>query len=209
MKRIGLSHRVDHIESYDERRDSIDQVWYKLLLAMNYLPIPLPNINNELVECLVSELQLDGVILTGGNSLTFLEKDAEDIAPERDEFEASLIEIMHYKKLPVIGVCRGMQVINHCFGGSLSKVLNHIATRHEITNLSESIPLPQYVNSYHSWGILENNLAPSLYPIAIDSQGNIEAFVNDEETLLGIMWHPERELPFNQFDINLLKRILK
>lgn len=209
MKRIGLSQRVDQIGSYNERRDSIDQAWYKFLLASNYLPIPLPNIDKEHIEHLVSELDLDGLILTGGNSLSFLDWDAKDIAPERDECEAALIKFMLSKKLPVIGVCRGMQVINDYFGGLLSKVNDHIAVKHEITNLSKSIALPNSVNSYHSWGIMQDNLAPPLSPIAKDSQGNIEAFVNDEETLLGIMWHPERESPFNEMDIKLLKRILK
>ena len=209
MKRIGLSHRVDNIESYGERRDSIDQEWYKLLLSMNYLPIPLPNINKEYVELIASELKLDGLILTGGNSLSYLDKSAKDVSTERDEFESAILDFMYSRNIPVIGVCRGMQLINHSLGGVNSKVHSHVAVRHELINLSESLILPKCVNSFHGWGVTENDLAVQLKPIGTDLQGNIEAFVNEEETILGIMWHPERESPFNQLDINLLKRILK
>lgn len=209
MKHIGLSHRVDYIESYGERRDSLDQQWYKLLLAMGYLPVPLPNISKEYVDQVVAKLRLDGVIFTGGNSLTFIDETASDIAPERDEFEAELIGNLFSKGIPIVGVCRGMQVINSYFGGSCNRVSGHVAETHEIKNLSDSIKLPKVVNSFHSWGLTENDLAPNLQPLAKDFDDNIEAFINNNETVLGIMWHPERESIFNQQDINLIKRILK
>ncbi|EGR0766875.1 peptidase C26, partial [Vibrio parahaemolyticus] len=91
MKRIGLTQRVDVISNYGERRDAIDQKWCSLLLEMNMLPIPLPNISPSIAFNLFEQLSLDGVILTGGNSLSHLDVLASDLAPERDAFELALI----------------------------------------------------------------------------------------------------------------------
>ena len=209
MKRIGVSMRVDYVSTHDERRDAIDQAWSGTLLTMGYLPVPLPNIDKRYVESLVSDLRLEGVVLTGGNSLGHLEEHEGCKAPERDSFEIELLALLQKRKLPVIGVCRGMQVINYYFGGTLSKIDRHIATKHAIQSVHESFVLPNEVNSYHSWGIRNSDLASELVPIAKDLSGNIEAFVDNDETLLGIMWHPERELYTNELDVSLFKKILK
>ena len=74
--------------------------------------------------------------------------------------------------------------------------------------INESYQLPKLVNSYHSWGIDANGLAKDLDIIAVDNDGNIEAFEHKKKKLLGIMWHPEREIPFNKLDIQLIKRFL-
>lgn len=66
MKLVGLSHRVDFIESYGERRDSIDQNWYKFISNLGMLPLPLPNLLDENTSLLLDRLNLDAVILTGG-----------------------------------------------------------------------------------------------------------------------------------------------
>ena len=44
IKIIGVTQRVDYIENYNERRDSLDQNWYEFCNKLNLLPIPLPNI---------------------------------------------------------------------------------------------------------------------------------------------------------------------
>lgn len=208
MKRVGISHRVDVIQSYGERRDSVDQRWYKLMLSLGWLPVPLANIPAHHAEELMRSLDLSGVILSGGNSITELNPDAGDIAPERDLFEHALIQYALKHDLPLIGVCRGMQMINHYFGGEFHQVEGHVATQHELINLNADYDLPASVNSFHSWAIPGEGLANQLRPLASDSAGNIEAFIHDSNRILGIMWHPEREDIFNQQDINLLKRVI-
>ncbi len=208
MKRIGISHRVDVIQSYGERRDSVDQRWYKLMLSLGWLPVPLANIPAHHVEELMRALDLSGVILSGGNSITDLNPDAGDIAPERDQFEHALIQYALEHDLPLIGVCRGMQMINHYFGGAFHQAEGHVATQHELINLNADYDLPASVNSFHGWVIPRKGLANQLRPLASDSTGNIEAFTHDSNRVLGIMWHPEREDVFNQQDLNLLKRVI-
>ena len=100
-----------------------------------------------------------------------------------------------------------MQLINIKLGGNLSPVKAHVATRHFIVN-NNNIEMPKTVNSYHNWGISSGDLATNLIPLAFDLDGNIEAFESHTHNILGIMWHPEREQPFNSSDIRLIKRYL-
>lgn len=72
----------------------------------------------------------------------------------------------------------------------------------------DDIPMPKMVNNYHHWGISSEELVTELIPLAFDSAGNIEALESSVKTLLGIMWHPEREHPFNSLNIELIKRYL-
>ncbi len=208
MKRVGITHRVDVIQSYGERRDSIDQRWYELMLSLGWFPVPLANIPACHVDALMESLNLSGVILSGGNSITELTPDTDDIAPERDQFEHALIQYALKHDLPLIGVCRGMQMINHYFGGKLVQIEGHIATQHELIHLNADYDFPASVNSFHRWAIPGHGLANPLRALASDKMGNIEAFTHGTNRVLGIMWHPEREAVFNQQDINLLKRMI-
>lgn len=207
MKKIGLSQRVDDIESYKERRDSLDQRWAKLLLDVDMLPIPLPNLKAEQVDTLFLKLNLDGVILTGGNNLSHLEANDASNAPERDAFESALIQKAMARNLPILGVCRGMQLLNYFFGGTCSKIQNHVSTSHPIRNLTDILEFPSEVNSFHNWGISEDEMASDLIPLAVDSDGYIEAMQHQGANIYGIMWHPERDKIFKSENTKLLQEI--
>jgi putative glutamine amidotransferase len=103
-----------------------------------------------------------------------------------------------------------MQIINHFFGGQLTPVSNHAGTRHtlNIDNAYKDILLTD-VNSYHNWGIKEDQLASKLTAIARDEQNNIEAFYHQQYRISGIMWHPERENVLSHEDALLIERFLK
>lgn len=208
MLKIGITQRVDHIENYDEKRDCLDQRWYHFFLELDILPIPLPNIKTEYVPNLINTLNLDAILLSGGNSIYSLDKNAKDASIVRDNFETALFKEAIKRDLKIIGVCRGMQMINIIMDGTLSKVRNHVAVKHKLVTLLEENIFSKEVNSYHNWGIREKELSKNLQAIAYDEQKNIEAFINKEKSILGIMWHPEREEPFNQKDINLIKEFL-
>lgn len=209
MKRLGLTQRVDFIEAYDERRDSLDQRWSAFTLQMGLIPVPLPNIAAKDVSMLLEMLQLDAVLLTGGNSVAELDPSAPDSAPERDAFEIKLIDEAMDRSLPVFGVCRGMQIINLHLGGQLSPITDHAGCRHQVTvEAAYSNLISTSVNSYHKWAIKSSELAPCLIPIARDKQGYIEGFTHENKAIAGIMWHPERETQFKRQDIHLIKKFL-
>lgn len=207
MKKIGITQRVENISSYNERRDCLDQRFTGLLQSLGFMVIPLPNTADT--GSLTKYIQLlDAVLFSGGNSLSYLDPQQPNAAPERDQTELILMELAIKHELPVVGVCRGMQMINHYFAGDLQKVSGHVATYHDLVSLTTDFALPTRVNSYHDWAIPNNGSAAELVPIAVDNDNNVEAFQHKTKPILGIMWHPEREQTPSPLDIQLLKRFI-
>ena len=109
--------------------------------------------------------------------------------------------------LRVLGICRGMQMLNCYQGGSLRPVLSHVATRHDIYG-----PLVgathRKVNSFHGLGLLEADLGDRLEAVAWTKDGVIEAMRHRENPWLGIMWHPERDFQPAEEDLELILKHL-
>lgn len=191
MKRIGLTQRVEVIAEYKERRDCLDQNWVKLLFNLDYIPVLLPNcIPKESINNYLKDMSLDGVILTGGNDLSWTK--SPRAAKERDEFESELIKYCYDNNIPVLGVCRGMQLLNLFFGGQLQKVTHHVTKNHTVLFFDGK---SYSVNSYHDWGIPAHLLSKKLVACGHSEDGLVEYCKHNEKPLTGIMWHPER---FNQ-----------
>lgn len=208
MKNLGITQRVEVIQSYNERRDCLDQRWSLFANELGFNLIPLANIKPQLVENYIKDLNIDAIILSGGNSITQFSPDAEDVAIERDGFESMLIKQAIVEEIPLIGVCRGLQFLNIYLGGNLSPITGHVGLKHEILSSQSRYKFPQSINSYHNWSIAHNDLAGDLEVLATDSARNIEAACHKNHKLLGIMWHPERESPFDPLDIKLFKEFL-
>jgi gamma-glutamyl-gamma-aminobutyrate hydrolase PuuD len=206
MKKIGLTQRVTRVENYNERRDSLDQRWWPLINALGLVPIPLANLPAKDAADYAQSLDLSAIIITGGNSL---QVDELECAPERDAFENALLAWALQTDRPVVGVCHGMQMINQYFGGSLTKLNNHVATRHIINFCGGWQQFnDREVNSYHDWGIITQNLGKDLKASAQHADDTVEAFLHIHKKVAGIMWHPEREAPYDADDIYLLKNLL-
>lgn len=210
MQKIGLTQRVEVVGSVGERRDCLDQAWADLLLPLGYVPVPLPNAVSGPagVAALVAELDLHGVILTGGNDLADA-PGAATAAPERDRFERLLLDACTERRLPVLGVCRGLQVLVRYCGGALAKVEGHAGTRHALrVEASPGMPLSDRdaVNSYHDYGVLRGELGADLEVAARATDGSVEAVVHRHLPVWGIMWHPERA-PRDERDVALLRAL--
>lgn len=205
MLRVGLTQRVDNIEEYQETRDGLDRRWYKLLADLDAVPVPLPNIEPQYVEALISALNLDLIILTGGNSLAGYGNGASQ---DRDKFEFKLLTVANEYKIKILAVCRGMQCVNIFKGGTIHPVEGHKANRHSILVRSLALPIRKTVNSFHEWAIGCDELGAELIPLAFDPEGNIEAFTDLTGRVLGLMWHPEREEPLQPLDVELIKWLM-
>lgn len=205
MLRAGLTQRVDNVEEYQEMRDGLDRRWYELLADLGALPLPLPNIEPQYVESLISALNLDLIILTGGNSLAGYGNGA---SYDRDRFEFKLLTVASNYKIRILAVCRGMQCVNIFKGGKIHSVKGHKANRHSISARSSALPIRKTVNSFHEWAIGCDELGADLIPLASDSEGNIEAFTDLTGRVLGLMWHPEREQPFQPLDVELIRWLM-
>ena len=202
LKKIGISLRVETIEKYDERRDTISHDWINFLQKLNFVPILIPN-NLQDIEGYISELKLDGIILSGGDNLGEF--------PERDETENRILEVAIKNSMPILGVCRGMQIINNFFGGNLQKKDDpeHINNNHTI-NLTKDFSFNENnsitVNSYHNNIIESRDLGKDLKSVATHKDDNtIEGFIHAKYPIIGVMWHPERNPDNNS--IQLFKEI--
>lgn len=193
---VVYTQRVDVIEAYGERRDSADQRIGAFLYACGYLPLSLPN-SIEIAQALIDEYEPKGIVLTGGNNLCKYRGNA----PERDKLEHWLIEFALHKGVPILGFCRGMQMILDYFENLLISVSKHIAVRHVITGQMGA----RKVNSYHSMAAIE--VKRPLQVLAKADDGVIEAIKHESEKIVGIMWHPERNISYDILDIHMVRNL--
>ena len=193
MKRIGITQRVEVIEAYDERRDCLDQGWERLFAHFKIDLIPVPNTLSDVVGW-AQRQKLEGLLLSGGNDLAHL-ANSSNPAPERDASEQALLHWAENKKLPVLGVCRGMQVMNWYLGGTLTELQGHVACQHMVRPVSNVSIFNDYctVNSFHNWGIFSSDLSPLLEPLLLADDSTVEACKHKTLPWYGIMWHPERK----------------
>ncbi len=198
MKTVAITQRVAIVPEYAERRDCLDQEWPKFLQACGLLPLALPNVS-AVALALCERTQLCGLILSGGNDLVALGGDA----PERDETEAALLSMARRRALPVIGVCRGMQLIQHAHGVPLQQVDGHVSPDQRISVDGRS----RHVNSYHR--VAARGSCPLLQVWAVADDGVVKAIRHRDEPVTGIMWHPERCAPFAADDIALFRRVFE
>lgn len=198
--RLALTMRVTQLPGSSERRDAIAQDWTHFLAAT--LPgaawLPLPNVGERVTE-LAEAFGVTGVVLTGG--------DDWGVYPERDATEAALFRWAMAQNLPVLGVCRGAQVVNRLLGGSVREgaVDGHAGVRHGLANRADWVPAE--VNSYHHRVMTADTLAPSLECAGQAPDGTVEAFWLPCGRVTGIVWHPERENPYRACDVALLQRL--
>lgn len=193
-KQIAITQRVQVVEQTGERRDALSQEWAVFAQACGFCPVILPN-HLPTVKQILSQTPLDGILLTGGNDLSAYGGDA----PERDEVEKVLIAWSIENRVPLLGVCRGMQMLLSVFGVPLQRVSGHIRVEHPLDN-------GDTVNSYHGWGATA--CPPPLYPRAWGPDGVLEAVGHRAYPWIhGIMWHPERYLPPRPRDVGWIKEV--
>lgn len=153
-----------------------------------------------------------GVCFAGGPDLhpsRYGEVDREGrcgpIDEDRDELELSLARRAIAADLPTLGICRGFQLLNVAFGGSLvmhvdghqvsgDEVIEHVLDVAAGTKLARATAAGAVrVNSRHHQAVTRERLAPGLRATAFHD-GLVEAFEADAHRwVVGVQWHPERE----------------
>lgn len=213
--RIALTQRTRYLSDRDETWDCIDQAWTRFLARCDIDFFLVPNDHLDPVGY-VQNLGGAGLILSGGGDVSnnimtrdgLLSNSPETKAPSvtRDRTESRLLQASLENGWPVLGVCRGMQVINLFHGGSLVKVEGHVARAHILTSVANtcSISFPSQVNSFHDFAITIESLGEGLIPQAFVGD-YVEAFAHSNHRHFGIMWHPERNPGFVDEDVMLFR----
>lgn len=188
--RVAVTQRVVDLPDRGERRDALDQAWTPWLAAAGFTAVPVPNRVADPVA-FVTDLDVVAVILSGGNDLAHLDG-ARDVAPERDALERTLVQHATRTRLPVLGVCRGLQHLVSIWGGTLARVEGHVARPHDLIAVDGRLPLRRGpVNSFHDWGVPAEG-SGALVPLATAPDGTIEAAAHPDLPQAAVMWHPER-----------------
>lgn len=157
--------------------------------------------------------RLDGLVLSGGADLDPALYNAEPhdrlgtIEPERDEWEMGLLRAARDRGVPVLAICRGLQLLNVAYGGTL----------HQHVELDEGVGHPQWDvdgrTPTHDVSIGEGTIAASLFGASegvnslhhqtVDRVGDglivsaraddgvVEALEDPSRPVLGVQWHPE------------------
>ena len=198
LKTVAITQSVTVVSAYGERRDCLDQAWPRFISACGLLPLVMPNIP-DVAQAMFGASNVAGLLLTGGNDLASLGGDA----PERDATEAALIEAAESRDLPILGVCRGMQLIQQRCAIPLLRVEGHVTQSQTIRTDGE----PMKVNSYHRFAARESRPPLEIWAVAAD--GVVKAIRDSARPTTGIMWHPERNTPFADFDVALFRRVFR
>ena len=201
MIKIGITSNIK--KYYKGYIDFIDHYWINFFEKKKIEYKLIPN-SKYLSEKILKKIDI--LILTGGNDI--ISKKKESFI--RNKIEINLINKAIKKKIPILGICRGAQLLNIKFGGRISKVKNQMRTRHNIYFYKNDIIKKNIlnVNSFHNYGIKYNDFSKKLKIVATDIDQNIEMFISKKNKIIATMWHPEREKN-KKILINLLKELLK
>ena len=201
--------------NYDAGVCTLLEGYYRSVLEAGATPIIIPPSDDT--DAMVSLLdRVDGLILSGGGDINPLYLGEEplhelgSINSVRDWHELMLVRLASNRQLPILGICRGVQVMTAAFGGQLyqdiykgasatlkhsQKAERHVCT-HTVRLAKESLlhkifdteVLP--VNSFHHQAVKE--VAPDFAVSAFSPDGLIEAIESTQhKSMIGVQWHPE------------------
>ena len=234
---IGVSGSIEH----DESKQHIGRDYLASIAAVGGIPVVLSMDMSlaDIGECLE---HMNGIMLAGGadaDPALFGESPHPALGavdPLRDQFEMQLLEVARQRDLPVLGICRGAQMMNVARGGTLYQDLQAQYVRepgsgagqplvmhnqtalgkypsHEIRVVTPSRlaaclgKKPLRVNSHHHQAVWK--LAPLLVASAYAPDGLIEAIEDPAHPFwIGVQWHPERMYREDPAAIRLLKAFL-
>ncbi|ASR37740.1 hypothetical protein BAY61_25140 [Prauserella marina] len=191
MVPIGVTQRVLVDPRHGEQRLALDRRWAPFLAACGLVAIALP-LEERLAEQTLASTGCAGVLFTGGDDRA----EFGGATAERDGMERHVLRYAIEQALPVVGVCRGMQLLLRAFGSELVAVPGHVGSTHALTGEFG----PRAVNSFHRWAALG---VPEGFRVTARCGEVVEAVAHETLALTGIMWHPERAEPVVAEDIAL------
>lgn len=195
---------------------TVNRPYVNAVVAAGGTPLILPAVGNDPEYAKEYIDLLDGILFAGGEDISSYYwgedpvKEVNYICSERDVLEIALAKLAAERNMPMIGICRGEQILNVTFGGTLyqdlpsqfpAKTMCHKqdgAIRSELTHkvnvepgsFCECFgPEPLFVNSYHHQAV--KDVAPGFKATAFAPDGVIEAIESEKYNAKAVQWHPE------------------
>lgn len=187
---------------------SLNMRYLRAVALAGGLPVPIAPAAASATDMVEA---LDGLVLPGGGDLDpacYGEPPQEEVYgvdPERDELEFSLLTAAEARGIPILGICRGMQLVNVSRGGTLIQHVDdselhwqlgpahegaHTVEVHAGSRLAGFVGSEELtVNSYHHQAI--GRLGDGLEVVA-HADGLAEAFETADGLVLAVQWHPEQ-----------------
>lgn len=188
----------------------VGRPYIEAIIKAGGIPVLIPQFEHMDIKCILEDI--DGLLFSGGgDAKRFSKEDLPSLReqqPSRYDFEADLMKAAKDAKKPIIGICRGFQMLIEVFGGSLSdevieghkqKNPNGGVPWHKV-NLSEGSFLYGIVGSnqwdVNSFHVQKVSAVPEGFKaVAVADDGVIEAIeYMDDAFILGTQFHPEELL---------------
>jgi putative glutamine amidotransferase len=195
VKVVIVSQRIDFSLERNESRDALDQRLVAFITNADALAVPVPNtlIDSNQLNAWLLTIKPSAILLSGGNDIGEY--------PVRDLTEEILLDHAQKTLLPVLAICRGMQMFGVRAGAELKPVIGHVGIRHQLVGHIEG-----EANSFHNQALID---VPAEYTLLARSEdGEIEAIRHTRLPWEGWMWHPEREPVFASRDVDRLRVLL-
>jgi len=176
-----------------EWTSSVDERWFGFLRACGFGGVLLPN-DAATAKDLLSYVDPVGVVLTGGGDA----KCITGTADARDYIEEMVLAWTASRGRPLVGVCRGMQVLLAADGAHWVAGGGHVGTRHLVREGTSE----RSVNSFHHFVTYRT---PGFEVLARAPDGSVELAAHARHRRYAIMWHPERDTPFHAEDVRMFQ----
>ena len=175
--KIGISMEMTRVLR-DTWHAALNHEWYDFLGNHDIVPLSCHGKVPQTDE-------FDLIILAGGNDMADIKTWRDNHYPLRDQFEHALIQQCLLTNTPVMGICRGAHFINWVSGGT-HKLMDKPYDNVKVTCGCTLITM------HHTIQI--DTLAPGFEIIQQDRRGVIELAIDKSQRLMGVGWHPEREV---------------
>lgn len=198
---LALVTQKETTNPYGEPADSLVHASLSYVRELGFTPLPVPN-DLEAAREIARSVDYGFLLLTGGGfaPIEFFSNDCGDhvAQPNRDAVERLLVADAVEKDVPIMGLCRGMHMLNGIFGGTVTRNGSHSAPRHDHYVAFESGERA-LVNTFHNNAVARSELAEAFECLAVEEgTRNVECFRSREPRILGLQWHPERPMPSDE-----------
>ncbi len=214
---VALTMRVVEAATYLEKRDAMSHDWPSWFKQKDWTLLPVSNALAEPGEY-AKKLGAEALLLTGGNDLVCRAENPSSFSELRNRTEAELIKSALSTNLPILGICRGLHMLNKFFGGEVIEDIgaakaSHVAQNH-ILSICDTIggtlkKTNILTNSFHEQAITQDGLGKDLVPFAISEDGFVEGVYHKSRPIIGIQWHPERANPAFIIDDLLIRNLFE